>query len=56
MSYIGNWAKPKIFIHEFFNCWVLFAEGDVHLDCALAVAEIVDCLVGNVVYVFEYCW
>jgi hypothetical protein len=47
----GNWAKPEIFIHKALHNWVSLAQGNVHLDCALTVPNIMNLLLGYTVHV-----
>jgi hypothetical protein len=50
---VGDWSEGEVLVDKTLNNGVSFAEGDVHLDAALAVAHIVRFLVGELVDVGE---
>lgn len=52
---VSHWAKTKIFVHVGLHHAVSLGEGDVHLDGALAVPQVVQLLVGGCVDVGENC-
>lgn len=50
---VGDWSECEVFVDDVFDDGVALAEGDVHLDGALTVTDIVHFLFGAFVDVLE---
>jgi hypothetical protein len=53
---VGNRTKSEVFIDQTFDYWVVFGEGDVHLNGALRVADVIYFLLGLVGNVTKRSW
>lgn len=53
MSYVGHRSESEILVQKFLDDWVLLAQSDVHLDCALAVPDVVQGLICYLVHILE---
>ena len=56
MSDSCYWSKTEIFVKDSLYCWLIDAESNMHLNGALAVANIANFLLSQVVNVGEDCW
>ena len=55
MSDSCYWSKTEIFVKDSLYCWLIDAESNMHLNGALAVANIANFLLSQVVNVGEDC-
>lgn len=56
MTDVGDWTKPEVFVHHVLDVGLALSEGNMHLNGALAVADVVQFLFCFCVDVSEHGW